>query len=197
MILLKPKPFLGFKAIRFIDPDTNFKFKADNIDNLCKHITQYREQNGLEPLLELPLVVQNYLCSLPENLGVCEPERYKLKRGLFKTIQGGIALIKTFMYSKFVDQSVADARSSICKDCSLNVFPDRGAFIVWADKIAVGSVGERKSKYHESLGNCAGCSCPLRSKVWYAGAITLKDVERKTMLEANPRCWQILGTKNG
>lgn len=189
--LRKPKPFLGFQVIRFVDPDTRFKFQGTSIQGICQHIRTYRSQNNLPELEFLEDVVVNYNCMLKENLGVCEPSPTPLRRGLIQTIRGGIALIQNLMYSSFAPQNVADVRSEICKNCTLNSFPDKTKFVKWSDDLALQTIGDRKSKYHDELGTCLGCSCPLRCKVFYNGTISLEKVEQDTMRKANPKCWQL------
>lgn len=191
ILLSRPKPFLGFKSWKFKDPDTGFEFKGANIQQILSHIRSYREQNSLEPLEMLDTVVTNYNCMLPENLGVCTATPEKLKRGVYQYIKGGIALLKNMLYPSFATQEEADRRSLICKECVLNVFPDKTKFIKWSDDLAEQCVENRRSKYHESLGNCEACSCPLRAKVWWNGKVELTNTERTQMESANPKCWQI------
>ena len=187
-MLLKFKPFHAPLNYRFKDPNTGFKFEAASEKELLLRIRSYREQNNLEPLEFLEAVVENYLCHQPENVGGCKP-RGEFKRGIFAYLKGGIVLLQNLMYSSFVNQEVADARSQQCADCRFNVFPDRDRFIKWSDNIAVASVGDRKSIRHESLGNCEVCSCPLRAKVHYAGKVTLSSEEIEKMKTVN--CWQL------
>lgn len=182
---------LNSKVFRFQDPDTGFKFEAEDFRSLIRHIKEYRKQNELDPLPMLELVVESYLCKQPENMGGCMPANVKLKRSFFTTIKGGIAILQNLLYSKMVSQEVADARSRICKTCPLNIFPDKGPFIQWSDRLAEASTDGRRSIHHSDLGNCAGCTCCLKAKVWYAGTITLKEEERTKMKAANPNCWQL------
>lgn len=190
-IFLKPKPFLGLKVYRFKDPDTGFKFQAETLAQICKHIREYRRQNTLEPIDFLEDAVMHFSCMLKENLGACERSPDKLKRGVHAFIKGGVSLLKNLLYSSFASQEVADKRSLICKNCVLNVFPDKGPFIAWADSIAVSSTGGKRSMYHDDLGNCSGCSCPLRAKVFYNGKIELKNSEENLMRLSNLSCWQL------
>ena len=94
------------------------------------------------------------------------------------------------MYDSFASQKEADRRAAICAVCPHNVFPDRGNFIRWADHMAVVSVGDRKSKHHDELGNCAVCTCPLRAKVFYTGKNTLTEEQKIEMRKVN--CWQVV-----
>lgn len=186
-MLLKFVPFAGPKSYQFKDPDTGYLFNAPNIHSLYNHIISYRVQNNL-PLLEgLPEVVENYLCHLPENKGGCMP-REKLKRGWLTTLRGGVTLLENLWYKKTVSQEKADERAAICIQCPHNIFPDKGAFIAWADEIAEASVGDKRSKYHDELGNCEICSCPLRPKVFFEGKITLPEDQVARLPDF---CWQL------
>lgn len=170
----------------FKDPDVQKTYKADSFKQLISYIRSYRQQNELPEISYLEVVVEHYLCGLPENQGKCVP-RSKLKRGLIPTIRGGIALLTSVLYSKFVSQEVADERSAICKKCPHNYFPDKGKFIKWSDEIAEQATAGRKSKYHNDLGNCGVCSCPLRAKVWYGGEIKYTEPDLSKFPDF---CWQ-------
>lgn len=189
MFISKFKVSTGPKEWVFKNPDDGFEFKASSQDKLLAHIRQYREVNGQEELDFLESVVENYLCQLPMNSGACT--RSKIKRGVFQYLQGGIALLKAVAFKSFTTQEEADRRSEICKDCSLNVFPNKTYFVKWSDRLALEAIGNRKSKYHDKLGTCSACSCPLRCKVFYPGKLDLKEEEKQKMRKANPACWQL------
>lgn len=193
-MLFKFNPFLAPKAWKFKDPDTGRDYKGTSLADLCTKIRGYREQNNLQPLEFLEATIVNYLCMLPENIGGCRPAE-PLKRGIIQTFKGGIALLKDIAYKTFVSQEVADARAKICAGCPLNVFPDKGEFVHWADVIAEASLGKKRSAYHDQLGNCEACTCLMRSKVFYGGEITLTDDEKFKMKKANPNCWQLAAAK--
>lgn len=194
MTFLKFNQFNSPKRYIFKDPDkANKIYEGASYEDLFKKIRGYRSQNGLPEIPYLETVVENYLCRLPEHAGSCRPIP-PLKRGLIPTIKGGIALISNLMYSKFVPQEVADARSEVCAGCPYNEFPDKGKFIEWADEMAQLSVGDRKSKHHTELGNCGVCSCPLRAKVWYSGKLTFP---KRQMNKFPEFCWQKKEALNG
>jgi hypothetical protein len=184
------KPFQAPRAFVFTDPDTNFRFRAKTKKELIQRIVAYRDQNNLEPLEELGIVLENYWCSLPRNQGRCEPVK-ELKRGVMGYLKGGFVLAKNLWYGdkNMVSPKEADRRGVICLTCIHNRFPDKKAYQRWADEIAVHSIGKKRSTYHDALGNCEVCSCPLRAKVWYGGEITLTKQERRQMQKVN--CWQI------
>jgi len=190
MTLLKHAPFQAFKSYRFPDPDTKFLHTGASFDSLISNIRFYRAQNELEEIEFLEAVVENYLCHLPIHIGCCE-QRPKLKRGVIPFLRGGIMLLKNLLYNKYVDQETADRRAETCSKCILNTFPDKGPFIEWSDRLALHTIGARKSKHHDELGTCTGCGCPLRCKVWYGGTIKLSTQERETMSNANSSCWQL------
>jgi hypothetical protein len=187
MTFLQFNKFNAPRTFKFKDPDVRNKtYVGVSYEDLYRKIRGYRSQNELPEIPYLETVVEHYLCNLPEHIGSCRP-RPPLKRGLIPTIKGGIALIANLMYSKFVPQETADARSYVCFTCPKNVFPDKGKFIQWSDDIAEMSVGSRKAKYHEGLGNCGVCSCPMRAKVWYTGPFKFP---KKQLEEFPDFCWQ-------
>lgn len=190
MGFLRFTPLHAPKEFTFRDPDTKRAFQGNSIADLCAQVRAYRKSNELAELDYLETVVENYLCRRPKNWGGCEPIG-ELKRGVYRTIRGGVALIQNLMFKSFVSQEVADQRAEICVACPLNVFPDKGPFIEWSDKLAEDSVGDRKSKLHNQLATCTGCGCPLRSKIWWNGKIKLRKREIERMKIANSKCWQL------
>lgn len=191
-MLSKFKAFTGPRTFKFKDPDSSFLYESDSLQGLLSSIKSYRLQNELPPIDYLEMVVESYLCNLPEHKGDCYIIPTKtLKRGFLQYIRGGVALLKNLAYKSTVRPEVANARSLICKGCPLNTFPDRGPFITWSDNIALASVGSLRSTYHDFLGTCSGCGCPLRAKVFYNGNPHLTEEESKTMRAANPNCWQV------
>jgi hypothetical protein len=188
MRLSRLKPYLGPKHYIFKDPDTGYKYEAENQPSLVKQIVSYRDQNELEPIKHLDIVLENYWANLPENAGAAETAP-PLHRGFIGYIKGGIALFDNLWYGEknMVSQHTADERAIICTKCPHNVFPDKGAFLTWADSIAEASVGDRKSRHHTALGNCAACSCPLRAKVFYKGPFKCSDRE---LVDMPDFCWQ-------
>jgi hypothetical protein len=187
-MLLKFRPFNTSLVWKFQDPDTRFHYSADSRENLVRLIVQYRANNQLPPIERLDLVLENYLCRLPQNAGKC-CARGKLQRGLYTFLKGGLVLVQNLLYDKTVDDEVANERAKQCVACPLNVFPDKGPFVKWADRIAEASVGPKTTAYNDKLGSCAACTCVLKAKVWYAGTLTLSK-EEKGMMEA-VNCWQL------
>lgn len=185
-------PSEGPTRYSFKDPDTGYMYHAHTKQALMSRILAYREQNELEFIPNLSLVIDNYLCSLPENSGKCMEA--KLRRSLMSYIKGGIALLMDVAYYKQVSKEEAGYRARQCIECPHNVFPDKDAYLVWADDIAERATGGKKSEYYDLLGNCAVCSCPLRAKVWYGGDVSLSAEEEKQMKEVN--CWQLKLKKN-
>jgi len=180
------KPFQGSKEHVFIDPDTQHQYKANSRKELVQMIVSYRSQNKLSKLDLLDAVLDNYQCKLPMNSGMCETNN-KLQRGVLAYIKGGLALLKQMAFKKFVTQEIADARAEICIKCPYNIFPDKGNFVKWTDEIALHSIGEKRSKYHDELGSCEICSCILKAKVFYSGELDLTKEE----VEKLPHfCWQ-------
>lgn len=130
-------------------------------------------------------MVENYLCSLPEHKGQCEPNS-SMHRGFLSYIKGGIALAQNLLYNRMVTQDVAERRGEICINCPKNTFPDKNAFVSWSDDIANRSTGGRKSKYHQLLGNCDVCGCTLKAKVFFGEGLS---ATKKEMEEYPEACW--------
>jgi hypothetical protein len=183
-------PYLAPHKIAFQDPDTGRKFIAKTKAELIQKIVTYRAQNELPEIEHLNIVLENYWCSLPENNGICEEA--KLERGLLAYLNGGISLVKNMLYPKFATQEEAERRAAICVTCPHNVIPgetveEKKGFLKWSDDLAYHAIGDRKTPYDESLGNCQICTCPLRPKVFWGRKIELpKDHEIQTI----PECWQ-------
>jgi len=184
-VIKKFKPFIGPKSFVFVDPDTGFKYAEETKERLFKRIVDYRSQNELEPIVALERVLENYWCSLAENAGNCE--MVPLRRGWYHYLKGGVSLVENLFFGEknLVTQEMADSRASLCIKCPYNVFPDKGRFVEWSDEIAEASTGGKKSKYHEELGNCDVCSCPLRAKVWNKKATLTEEESAK----APEFCW--------
>lgn len=188
MSFRKFKAFTASASIEFKDPDTGHIFKAKSLTELYRNIIMYRVQNNMEMIEYLPQVVENYQCGLPCNNGRCEA--MQLERSLSQYIRGGVSLIHNMMFPKFATQEEAEARAKQCAGCPNNVFPDKGAFLKWADDVAIQQVGERRTTRHNELGNCAACSCPLRSKVFIGGPLgkfPANEVEEMKKVG----CWQL------
>ena len=112
-------------------------------------------------------------------------------------INGGIALLEFVLFGKenTVDQQTADARAAQCVNCPLNQFPDKGPFIRYTDMVAEKCTDGLRSKHHDQLGNCVGCTCVLKAKVFFKGPFKLSQQEIKDITAVKPDCWQLrLGT---
>lgn len=184
------KAFEAPASFTFRDPDTGQKFSATSRPQIIADIIRYRAQNQLDPILHLPQVLEQYWCTLPENVGKCEPCA-KLERTFFQYIKGGVALLQAYIFDKYTTQEEADRRGGICVSCPLNVFPDKKGFLKWSDDQAERSIQQRRSIHHDNLGNCNACGCLLKSKVWYGGSITLKPEEEAEIKKTTPECWQL------
>lgn len=171
----------------FIDPDTEHEYRADSRATLIKHILGYRSQNQLKPIEHLHAVLENFWCRFPQNAYKCED--VELERGFVEEVHGAVNLVKNIFFGEknMVDQAEADRRSAICTTCPENVFPDKTTFIAWSDKIADASTFGKRSEHHDALGNCAVCSCPLRSKVW-AKNVSVKEADKPKFPSF---CWQL------
>jgi hypothetical protein len=172
----------------FLNPYSGRIHAAATREALIADITRYNLNNRHPPIENLPVVLDTYLCKLPQNVGKCSSYE-PLERGLMTYIKGGIALVKSLMYDTFVSQSEADRRSDICVKCTYNVFPDRSFFIKWSDSLAKASVGERKAKNFDLLGNCAQCTCCLKAKCWFTGPFDGLTPEQISKMKS-VSCWQ-------
>ena len=187
--MLTFKPFQTSAVWEFLDPDTNYKHIGGTREELIRNIVKYRSNNQLDPIERLDIVVENYICSLPQNCGKCEPR--KLSRGLMQYIKGGVALVQNIYYKEFVSLAEAEKRAALCISCSCNHFPDKDLFMAWSDEIALNSVGNRTVPDSHLLGNCLGCSCVLKAKVHYGGEIDLSKEEEVLIRACNKKCWQL------
>lgn len=183
------KPFEAFPTYTFRDPDTARIFGPyKEAKDLYVEIIQYREQNKLEPLEFLRETVEHYLCSLPENTHRCKS--IELHRSAWTYVKGGIQLFKNMWYKNFVSQEVAEVRAAQCVKCPHNVFPDKNAFMAFADDVAISQVGEKKVSAHNQLASCEICSCPLRGKVFFGGTLPKFSDEEVNKMRA-VSCWQL------
>lgn len=190
--MLTFNPFQTSIVWKLPDPDTQHLHTGRTRAELVSNIVNYRAQNGLPKLDSLDLVIDNYLCTLPENLGKCRP--VNLRRGLLQYLKGGLTLISNIWYGEknMVTQEEAERRAKICEFCPCNTFPDKGLFIAWSDNIMQNSVGDKRVSNYELLGNCDACTCTLKAKVWLKkGNINLTKDESDKMHLCNDKCWQL------
>lgn len=187
------KKFRAFEApyrYDFTDPDTGMTFQGKSREDLVKQIITYRQQNRLAPIEGLALVLENYWCAQPENVGKCQ-DNPDATRGFTAYLSGGMTLLKSLLFKRFATQEVADKRAEQCIGCEFNAFPDRGPFVKWTDELAIECVGQRKSKFHTELGQCAVCTCTLRAKVFIDDVLPPFDKEQVVQLK-RVKCWQLL-----
>lgn len=189
-IIRRLKPFLAPRKIRFIDPDTLYKYRANTRTELVQKIVTYRAQNELPPIENLDLALEHFWCSMPENKHLCHD--VTLERGWMTYLKGGLNLIKTVIFDKVVPLEEAERRASICAGCPHNVNPNKANWDKWADEIAEHAVGDKKTSFHQKLFNCEVCTCNLRAKVFYDGPMDL-DKEEKEKLPSF--CWQLSDAK--
>jgi hypothetical protein len=185
------KSFLPFSAPPswyFTDPDTGHVFGAESKRELIEKILAYREQNELPEIFQLGHVIDNFLCNQPENIGRCG-KNMRLDRSWWTTLKGGVALLVNLLCKNPVSQEEADRRAFICLGCKYNVFPDKGRFVKWSDRIAESTVPGKRSVHHNQLGNCEVCTCVLKAKVFMPGPFDLSEEEKSKMREVG--CWQV------
>lgn len=184
----KFRPLESSSEYTFKDPDTGYVYKGKDIKDLYRQVILYRAQNQLEPLDELPIVIENYLCTLPCNAGKCSDR--VLERSWSTWIKGGLALIRNMAFRRKAPLEVAEKRAAQCATCTYNYFPDKGPFVNFVDDIAIMQVGEVRTSKHNELGSCAVCSCPLRGKVFVGGDLPPFTDEQVEKMRA-VKCWQL------
>lgn len=184
--------FLKFKTgersleFNFPDPDTGYIHKASNYQNLVREILVYRQNNNLEPIENLPQVLEDYFCRMACNAGKCQKD-IALNRGYAAIWKGGILLLKNLLYKRFASQETAENRAKQCSTCKYNVLKNPDLLDIAAEKM----VGKRSlpEELKAKTGNCAACGCNLRGKVFYDGEISPDEEELKAFQEVN--CWQL------
>lgn len=191
MFLKRFRKLTSPASYTFVDPDTQHSFVARDMKQLITRIESYRSQNKLKPIESLPEVIENYLCSLPENLGKCEA--VPLRRGWFTYLKGGVSLFEMLLFKKVVELDVAESRAKICLKCSHNVRPPESTFDEWADAVAEASIGSKEQvSVSKQLGICELCTCNLRAKIWKSAPFHLSAIEIAKMKEVKEvKCWQV------
>lgn len=139
----------------------------------------------MPPIEYLADVLEMYWCSLPENVGRCEPRVFPL--GIMATLRGGIAVLKNYMYKSFVSQEVAEKRAKQCASCKYNVRAE--ADKDYLDLIAINSVGAKRTAQYDRLGKCSVCACNLNMKVFFDGKIEKPSPEQQEKYD-EVSCWQ-------
>lgn len=179
---------MGPSQYVFRDPDTGLEYKEKDKKTLINRIKAYRSQNGLGEIEFLGDVLENYWCSLPENVGRCDIKPLEL--GILPVLKAGIVVLKNFLYDKVVSQEVAEERASKCVDCEFNRLPENSGIKSWLDVIAINSVKSHRTSKYEKLGTCGVCECPLNMKVFFAGKIDKPSIEQQQKYE-KVSCWQL------
>lgn len=179
---------MGPSQYVFKDPDTGMEYKEKNKKVLIDRIRAYRMQNELPEIEFIDDVLENYWCTLPENVGRCEPKALQL--GILPMMKAGIVMLKNYMYRTVVKQDVAEKRASQCVTCKFNAKPANEGMKYWLDLIAINSVKGHRTKEYEKLGTCSVCECPLNMKVFYDGKIDKPTIEQQRKFE-EVNCWQL------
>jgi hypothetical protein len=186
-MFLRFSSFKGPQSFTWKDPDTGREFRENSKELLIERIREYRSGNNLQEIERLSFVLEHYWCTLPENANNCQPA--EVKRGLLGYIKGGVALVSDVLTKNFCSQGEAEKRAAICVGCPHNVFPDRQGFLLWSDNLAYHANADRVTSKDDELGNCAVCSCPLRTKVHKGGTIALEKEWIEPMKKVG--CWQL------
>lgn len=187
----------------FCDPDTGKHFSYPSYAELESAVQKYREDKDLPRIAKFRAVWEHYIC---ENVAgmegrCCQVAEY-IKRSFEQFWQGGKSFVRAAVAGKaaFVDQTTADRRAAICKQCDQNV-KNIGHRNFYTDTAIKQQVGQRRSVHHDDLHTCKICSCILKAKVFYnnkivAGSITDTELVQLTRRPRDAagrplRCWQL------
>lgn len=184
-ILRKLKPFLAPLDVKFVDPDTGYKYHAKTRVELKHKIYNYRMQNDLPQIENIDLVLEDYWCTLPLNKALCET--CPLERGIMGYLKGGINLFMSMAFKSYVETEEAERRATICDTCIHNKEPENpSSFRSWTDTLALHTIGERKTSKDDNLHSCEICTCVLRCKVWNGGSLKESEEINKQFPDY---CW--------
>lgn len=185
-MISKFKPFQGPNQFVFKDPDLGTDYGPEvSKKALLDRIRVFREQNHLEPIEFLETVLENYWCSLRENVGRCVVT--ELPRGILPLMRAGVTLLKNYLYDKFASQEVAEKRAKQCAKCPYN---DTTVSRTWVDLLALNCVEDRRTAQYDRLGQCSVCRCPLNVKVFFDGKVPKPSREEKEKFDS-VKCWQL------
>jgi len=195
---------------RYTDPDTGYAFneRYSGLTELTGRVKQYRLFNELEPIPNLSLVIEDWLCGQPKMGAHCRDAKV-VSRTLRQYLKGAQASAKMLAAGEkaYVSQQVADARAEVCVGCRFNKKIDKHSRLQrYTDKYVRSMVGDRKTSFDDKLYSCEVCSCPLRAKVHVSQKITQESLtlkERKILnipllgFDGKTKfyCWQMKSVK--
>ena len=182
---------------RYIDPDTNFKFRRlyRSLDDLVKHVASYREHNKLPKIPKLEMVIQDWLCSQPNMERYCKGVRV-IDRTLSQYLRGARAAVKVWLQGDraFEIEEVAETRAAMCLECRHNKKNDKDSKLHrYTDEYVQDIVGERKTSVDDKLFSCEICSCSLRPKVHISQKIVQESLSNKERKLLEMGLWNVKG----
>lgn len=191
----------------FIDPDTGFRYGPHkDFATLDKHVNTYRSQNKLEPIEKFRAVWEHYVCmNVPSMQLKCCPVAEKVKRNFEQYYSGAKAYVKSMMMgtSAFVDKEEAEARASVCVNCTSNVKNiGHSHSQFYTDGFMRAQVGTRSTSHDKKLFTCRECTCLNRAKVHYNPEVVAENLSPRDIanMKTKPRdirtgqrlrCWQL------
>jgi hypothetical protein len=168
---------------RYVDPDTRFVFDRDYrfLNDLLEHIKTFRAQNRLEPIPDLQMVVEEWLCHQPNMKGYYK--EVPNPRTMSQYLRGTRAIARTLARSalrlseSYCPPEEAEARAAICEQCFHNDIPhEQSALAAMADTAIQELVGDRSTSKDRKLFTCLVCTCPLRAKVHFSNSLIQEDI---------------------
>lgn len=199
---------------RYVDPDTQFYYGRHyrSLDELLDHVRTYRAQNKHDPISDLRLVVEDWLCCQPAVGRYCKEEPSPAGRTIGHYAQGAKAAVEIAVSKAaasvgiangpFVSLAVAEKRAAICVRCHYNEENESHSRLSrYTDTYVAGIVGNRKTSADGELLSCTICTCALRPKVHISDSIiksTMKSSDKPRFPngslgkdEKPLHCWQV------
>jgi len=170
----------------FIDPDTGYRFdNHKSLKSLIEAVNKYRENNALEPILDVYYAVQDYMCSLPINKynNVCRKVERLENITFSQFVTGGKYYLSKKIKRWFgIDKEKGEdflnieKRRSLCAKCPFNVPLDntKSGFSIRQEIKALmdADFPEIVTEHDEGLGVCAVCNC----STLYKSCLPEKDI---------------------
>lgn len=177
---------------RYLQPETDCKFRGSILDNVAGQVREHRESNGLPEGRPRQDVI-NFTCAAT-NPGLCAPimtdaevleaaEIQNSDTGLKKDFNFGDvmrflqATASALGGKGLVDQETADRRSATCAACPLNMGMAGCYSCSNLASVVYSIIGARETVRNASLMNCGVCGCNLRAKVWLPQDVAEKASE--------------------
>lgn len=193
-------------GIRFVDPDTNFKYDKSytTFESLAAHVVEHRKQNKLPPIEDFRTVWENWMCHEFGMEEKCCPVSEEISRTFEQYIAGAKAYVRRiFSKHKLVDASESERRAKVCFECDQNLVNTGHTMAqFYSDRFMRHQTGGKTTSLDKKLFTCKICTCLIRSKVHYPSAevaVSLSDTEvgrlarepKSIRTKQKLRCWQL------